>query len=306
MDTPVIIVIVVALLLVAVAAVLLSRRNGAAESADQTTPTPGPAPASLTSRKQEMQNRIAEFMERDLFCLVIQPIIDFQADKVCGGEVLSRLNHPERGVIFPDDFLPAINAQGLYTKFDYYIFQKSCAWMSRTRTQSDKMEFLSCNFSRKTLSEEGIAQELIRIADRYGVPHGELAIEVTEQYPQSNDPQFVENLKQLHAAGFRLFLDDYGKGCTSEQELTQYPLDVVKIDRSMLMATETEEGRADFLQAVALAARTGALITCEGIETEAQNSFAREAGCHYGQGFLFFKPMDLNQAYEMMEKSSIL
>ena len=307
MDTPVIIVIVVALLLLIVGtAVLLSRRKGTAEAAAQTTPPPGPAPASLGSRKQEMQNRIAEFMERDLFCLVIQPIIDFRADKVCGGEVLSRLNHPERGVIFPDDFLPAVNNQGLHTKFDYYIFQKSCAWMSRTRTQSDKMEFLSCNFNRKTLSEEGVAQELIRIADRYGVPHKELAIEITEQYPQSNDPMFVENLKQLHAAGFRIFLDDYGQGCTSEQELTQYPLDVVKIDRSMLVAAATEEGRAGFLQAVALANRVGALITCEGIETEEQNSFVRETGCHYGQGFLFFKPMDLNQAYEMMEKSSIL
>lgn len=306
MDTPVMIVIVIALLLVVVAAVLLSRRKGAAESAEQTSPPPGPAPASLDSRKQELQNRIAEFMERDLFCLVIQPIIDFRADKVCGGEVLSRLNHPERGVIFPDDFLPAVNSQGLHTKFDYYIFQKSCAWMSRTRTQSDKMEFLSCNFSRKTLSEEGIAQELIRIADRYSVPYNELAIEITEQDPQTDDQRFVANLKQLKAAGFRVFLDDYGKGVTSEQELTQYPLDVVKIDRSMLVAAETQQGKADYQQTVATAARTGALIACEGIETEEQNSFAREAGCHYGQGFLFFKPMDLNQAYEMMEKGSIL
>lgn len=306
MDTPVIIVIIVAaLLLVAVAAVLLLRRKGAAVAA-QTTPPPGPAPSCLDSRKQELQNRIAEFMERDLFCLVIQPIIDFRTDKVCGGEVLSRLNHPERGVIFPDDFLPTVNSQGLHTKFDYYIFQKSCAWMSRTRTQSDKMEFLSCNFSRKTLSEEGIAKELIRIADRYGVPHNELAIEITEQYPQTNDPQFVDNLKQLHDAGFRIFLDDYGKGVTSEQELTQYPLDVVKIDRSVLVAAQSEEGKADFRKIVAIAVRAGALTTCEGIETEEQNRFARESGCHYGQGFLFFKPMDLNQAYEMMEKSSIL
>lgn len=306
MDTPVIIVIVAALLLVVAAAVLLFRKKSKAEASSQATSTPCPAPASLDSRKQEVQNRIAEFMERDLFCLVIQPIIDFRADKVCGGEVLSRLNHPERGVIFPDDFLPAVNSQGLHAKFDYYIFQKSCAWMSRTRTQSDKMEFLSCNFSRKTLSEEGSAQELVRIADRYGVPHSELAIEIIEQYPQTNDPRFLNNLKQLKAAGFRIFLDDYGKGVTSESELTQYPLDVVKIDRSMLVAAETEDGKADFQQTVAMATRAGALITCEGIETEEQNSFARQAGCHYGQGFLFFKPMDLNQAYEMMEKGSIL
>lgn len=306
MDTPVIIVIVVALLLVVVAAVLLTRRKGMAKSAVTATSVPGPAPAVLDTRKQEMQNRIAEFMERDLFCLVIQPIIDLQSGRICGGEVLSRLNHPERGVIFPDDFLPVVNAQGLHARFDYYIFQKSCAWMSRTRTQSDKMEFLSCNFSRLTLSEEGFVQELIGIADRYLVPHNELAIEITEQDPPSDSQQFVENLKQLKGAGFRIFLDDYGTGVTSEQELTRYPLDVVKIDRSLLAAAESDQGKADYRQAVAAAVRTGALIACEGIETEEQNSFAREAGCHYGQGFLFFKPMDLNQAYEMMEKGSIL
>ena len=105
MDTPVIVVIVIALLLIVVAAVLLSRRKGVADSTAPTAPSPGPAPAALDSRKQEIQNRITEFMERDLFCLVIQPIIDLRAEKVCGGEVLSRLNHPERGVIFPDDFV---------------------------------------------------------------------------------------------------------------------------------------------------------------------------------------------------------
>lgn len=306
MDTPIIIAIVVALLLAALAAVLLTRKKGAAKAAAHAEAAPGPAPAALDNRKQEVQNRIAEFMERDLFCLVIQPIIDLQSGTVCGGEVLSRLNHPEQGVIFPDLFLPAVNAQGLHAKFDYYIFQKSCAWMSRTRTQSDKMEFLSCNFSRLTLSEEGFVQELVRIADRYMVPHNELAVEITEQDHPLDAQRFIENLKQLKAEGFRIFLDDYDTGVTSENELTGYPLDVVKIDRSLLVAAETEEGKARYRQTVVEAVKTGAKIACEGIETEEQHAFAREAGCHYGQGFLFFKPMDLNQVYEMMEKGSIL
>lgn len=305
MDTPIIIVIVAVCLLAVLAAALLFRKKGA-KAAERAEAAPGPAPAALDNRKQEIQNRIAEFMERDLFCLVIQPIIDLQSGKVCGGEVLSRLNHPERGVIFPDLFLPAVNAQGLHAKFDYYIFQKSCAWMSRTRTQSDKMEFLSCNFSRLTLSEEGFVQELVRIADRYMVPHDELAVEITEQDAPSDVQRFSENLKQLKAEGFRIFLDDYDTGVTSEHDLADCPLDVVKIDRSLLVAAESEEGKARYHQTVAEALKTGAKIACEGIETEEQNSFACEAGCHYGQGFLFFKPMDLNQVYEMMEKGSIL
>ena len=87
MDTPIIIAIVAVFLLVVLAAVLLSRKKGATKAGAQAEAAPGPAPAALDNRKQEIQNRIAEFMERDLFCLVIQPIIDLQSGKVCGGEV---------------------------------------------------------------------------------------------------------------------------------------------------------------------------------------------------------------------------
>ena len=166
MDTPIIIAIVVALLLAALAAVLLTRKKGAAKAAAHAEAAPGPAPAALDNRKQEVQNRIAEFMERDLFCLVIQPIIDLQSGTVCGGEVLSRLNHPEQGVIFPDLFLPAVNAQGLHAKFDYYIFEKNCKWISNDKQQREDYIY-TINFSRSTLSEPDFAQRIIAIAEKY-------------------------------------------------------------------------------------------------------------------------------------------
>jgi len=94
--------------------------------------------------------------------------------------------------------------------------------------------------------------------------------------------------------------------CTSVDDLMRYPLDIVKIDRSMLLNACTEKGKTEFCELVIKATQMGLKVVCEGIETEEQNRFAREAGCHYGQGFLFFKPVSQDRVFEMMHKGSII
>ena len=266
---------------------------------------PGAAPAAQQSLRVELRNRMEEFLERDLFSLAIQPVVDFRTNTSTNGEVLSRLEHPERGDIFPDDFLSAVDALGLYPRFDRYIFRKSCAWLSRSLAAGVQMDCISCNFSRKTLSGENLAQDLVQIADHYGVPHGKLAVEITEREQATDAQQLIENLKQLKAAGFRIILDDYGNGVTSVKDLVQYPLDIVKIDSSMLLNAHTEQGVAAYRELVEMAKQLGAEVVCEGIETEEQNRFAREVGCHYGQGFLYFRPIRQDQLSEMMQSGSL-
>lgn len=295
--------LIIVLLMVAVVAVLLLRKKSTGNTAPVAA---GPAPVAMDSLKQELMNRMEEFLERDLFCLVIQPVVEFKTDDVYGGEALSRLHLPERGVVFPDQFLPAIDALGLYPKFDRYIFQKSCAWLRRSMAAGEKFDLLSCNFSRKTLSDENLARDLIQIADHYAIPREKIGLEITEREKATDAGQFLENLKQLKAAGFRIILDDYGTGVTSADELTRYPLDIVKIDRSMLLNACTVKGNAEFCQLVAMATKLGMDVVCEGIETEEQNRFAREAGCHFGQGYLFFEPVSQDQVFEMMHKGSIV
>lgn len=254
--------------------------------------------------KKELENRMEEFMERDLFSLVIQPVVNFRKDSVTNGEILSRLNHPDHGMISPDIYLPVVDALGLYPSFDRYIFRKSCAWLSHSLAQGEKLDCVSVNFSRITLSCKDIAKDLIEIADSYGVSHNALAIEITEQVPETGVEDFLENLNQLRAAGFRIILDDFGSGVTSFNDLMRYPLDVVKIDRSLLLEAQTEQGANAYRALVAMAVELGAEVVCEGIETQAQNTFAREAGCHYGQGFLFFKPIAQDQVFAMIRRKS--
>lgn len=281
-------------------AVVLNRRRPDAKAEDAPAE---PEAAVPETPEQELHSRMEAFLEEDRFFLVIQPVVDIRTGRVSGGEVLSRLNHPERGVLSPGEFLPVVDALGLYPRFDRYVFQKCCVMQSWSLTEGKQYACLSCNFSRKTLSEEGLARNLIQIADRYGVPHGKLGIEITEQELEPDGQQMLENLQQLKKAGFRIILDDFGGGVTSEKDLTQYPLDIVKIDRSMLTDTGTEQGKTVYRAVVTMAKNLGSEVVCEGIETEEQHRFAKQAGCDYGQGFLFFKPVEQDLGFRIMDES---
>ena len=273
--------------------------------AEQSNKKKSMAPAAQKTLGAELRDRMVEFMDRDLFSLVIQPVVDFRTNTVFKGEALSRLDHPERGVIFPDAFLPVIEELDLYFRFDRYIFQKCCVWMYRSLAEGEKIDCISCNFSRKTLSETTVAEDLIRIADGYGVSHDRLALEITEREQNDNEQQLIDNLKTLREAGFRIILDDYGIGVTSVNDLLNYPLDIVKIDRSLLLSAQTDERKEAFRAMVALFIDLGADVVCEGIETKEQDEFARSAGCHYGQGYLYFKPIRQDQVFEMIRRCSL-
>ena len=265
----------------------------------------GTMPTAQKTLSQELQERMEEFLEMDRFSLVVQPVVDFRTNTVSNGEVLSRLEHPERGVIFPDQFLPVIDALDLYPRFDRYVFQKSCVWLRRSLAEGEKFDCISCNFSRQTLSDPTIAQDLIKIADSNGLSHRMLAVEITEREQKSDEAQLIANLKVLKESGFRIILDDYGSGVTCEKDLLDFPLDIVKIDRSILLNAETEQGKAEFCALVTKFMDLGADVVCEGIETKEQNDFVRDCGCHYGQGFLYFKPIRQEQVFEMIRKSSL-
>lgn len=247
-------------------------------------------------------SRIESYLDQDLFSLVIQPTMDLRTGSAFTGEALSRLHHPEHGVISAEVFIPALDAMGLYSRFDRYIFRKCCIWLHHAAEEGKRFDRIACNFSRKTLSQAGIARDIIQIADSYAIPHHKLGIEIIEWQQATDMQQLAGNLRQLKEAGSRIILDDYGSGVTSESDLDNFPLDIVKIDRSLLLKAGTEKGNAEFRALVEKFIRLGAEVVCEGVETEVQDSFVREAGCHYGQGFLYFRPVSHDRVFELIRQ----
>ena len=279
-------------------AMWLNRRNRAQEAKKEVSSNPG-------KMEQELVKRMPDMIYYDRFKLAVQPVVDLQTGGIVGGEVLSRLDHPEQGIIFPDKFLPAVEQAGLYPKFDHYIFKKTCELLGELTGGGAVVQYLSCNFSRTTLSEKGIATRLAKIADSYGIPHDRLAVEITEREKETDTQQFCENLNQLHKAGFRIFVDDLGAGVNSVRDLWTYPVDVVKIDRALLLAADHDQGRASYRGLRNLAVELGCKVICEGVETEEQHCFVLEAGCHCGQGFLFYRPMEDRQFIHLMGGKSL-
>ena len=250
-----------------------------------------------------LPHRMESYLEQDLFSLVIQPTIDFQTGCAFTGEALSRLDHPKHGNISADVFIPQLDTMGLHARFDCYMFRKCCIWLQGAAAEGRRFDRISCNFSRKTLSQKNIPQDLIRIADSHGIPHHKLGIEITESRQATDMLQITENLRQLKAAGFRIILDDYGSGVTAESDLYNFPLDIVKIDQSLLLKADTETGGTAFRALVEKFIRLGVEVVCEGIETWEQHRFVRDTGCHYGQGYLYFRPLSQDKVFEQIHLS---
>lgn len=251
--------------------------------------------------EEELVAQMPNLIKEDRFQLWVQPVVDLKTGDIVGGEVLSRLDHPERGLVFPNNFLPAIEKAGLTDKFDHYVFGKTCILINKLTRQGIHVQYLSCNFCRMTLSEQGVVERLVRIADEYGVNHEKLALEITEQELETDAEQFNQNLRQLKEEGFRIFVDDLGAGVTSVRDLWSHPVDVAKNDRSLLLDAETERGRIAYRGLRNLAADLGCKVLCEGVETEEQRQFVQDVGCDYCQGFLFYRPMEQSKFMDLMD-----
>ena len=244
----------------------------------------------LLERREKLEETIASSIRENRFLLEFQPFVELDTGRVIGGEVLSRLAGEAQGLVMPGSFLSAVRSTGAHSRFDCYVFEKACAWLSGLEHRKE-IRYLSCNFSRRTLSEETFAEYVRETADRYGLSRPMLAVEVTEEEMASSQETLRRNLEQLHQDGFTVFLDDFGAGVTSSADLRELPIDVVKIDKGLLDETRTARGRLQFLTAIRQAKGQGVPVLCEGIENEKQASYVRLAGCDLAQGYYYFRPI---------------
>lgn len=260
------------------------------------------APMSEEELAADLRRYMKDYIEDYKFKLVSQPIYDFSAGRICGYEILSRLDHSEYGTVSPGQFLPIINELKLHAEFDCHIFYESCRWMSDLLRSDKPIDWLSINFSRKTLGNAGIVEKLVKVADSFGVPHDRMGIELTEYEDTDNAAQFRENMRALKKAGFLILVDDMGSGVTSSRDLLDFPVDIVKLDRSLLLTASTEEGKRSFKRLTQIIRTLGMRSLCEGIERINDLQFVQDAGCTYGQGFFFAPPASTESVEAMMNR----
>lgn len=254
-------------------------------------------------RKLKIENSIHNEIDNNKFFLEYQPIIDAKTNKIMGAEVLSRLNSSTDGILTPYFFLSAVNNVGLNEKFDYYIFEKNCKWISSDKENRIRYVY-TINFSRQTLCDENLADNIIKIIEKYNIDYSCIAVEILEDKSLNDDEKIImtKNLTRLKRKGVLILLDDFGKGYTSFGDLADFDINIVKIDKAITQSANTKAGFLILKNIIQTAHDLGFKTLCEGIETEEHKKIVVEAGCDLLQGYYFYRPMPVTQLETLFDK----
>lgn len=254
-------------------------------------------------RKIKIENNIQNEIDNNRFFLEYQPILDAKTNKIMGAEVLSRLNSPTEGVLTPSLFLSAVNNVGLNEKFDYYIFEKNCKWISSDKENRIKYVY-TINFSRYTLCDQNLAENIIKIIEKYGIDYSCIAVEILEDKSLNEEEKstMMKNLKRLKQKGILILLDDFGRGYTGFGDLMDFDISIVKIDKSITQNATNQTGFLILKNIIRTAHDLGFKTLCEGIETEEHKKTALDAGCDMFQGYYFYHPIPVTQLETLFKK----
>lgn len=254
-------------------------------------------------RKIQIENSINNEIDNNRFFLEYQPILDAQTNKIIGAEVLARLNSSTEGILSPGHFLSAVNNVGLNGKFDYYIFEKNCKWIAADREKRIRYVY-TINFSRYTLCDGKFADNIIDIIEKYGIDYSCIAVEILEDKSINDEEKSImtANLSRLKEKGIMILLDDFGNGYTGFGDLTDFDINIVKIDKTITQNALTDAGLVILKNIIRTAHDLGFKTLCEGVETEEHQNTVVEAGCDMLQGYYFYRPMPVARLEALLKK----
>jgi diguanylate cyclase (GGDEF)-like protein len=248
--------------------------------------------AEIVSTKQ-MADDILVGIEQGQFVAWYQPQIDARTHKISGVEALARWEHPARGVVSPDLFLPIAEDLNVVATIDRMILEQTLAWMQIWRAQGLIVPTASVNVSARRLRDEN----LIRSLKKLDIEPGTISFELVESiYLDENDDHVAWNIDQIRELGIQIEIDDFGTGYASIVSLLKLKPRRLKIDRQLVMpVTESESGRQLMASIVDIGHSLGIGVVAEGVETPEHARIATDLGCDILQGYAFAKPLSPNQ-----------
>jgi len=258
--------------------------------------------------EHELENEMVNALNNDEFKPYYQPKYDIETRKIIGAEALVRWISPEKGFMPPGEFIPLFERNGFVIQVDYYILEKACQLQMRRLAAGQSIIPISVNQSRLHMTEEGYLDKMRAIVVKYKLPPNIIELEITEtmfgdfdkKSARQNAEKVINGLKEL---GFIISVDDFGAGYSSFSLLSSLPMDVMKIDRSVLTGADTSQKMKKILgNVIELGHSLGMRVICEGIETVEEENLLLSLGCRYGQGFLNAKPMPVEEFIDFFER----
>jgi diguanylate cyclase (GGDEF)-like protein len=234
------------------------------------------------------------------FFVLYQPTVDLATGSFTGAEALLRWQHPERGTVMPDDFIPALESSGLIIPVGAWVLDEACR-QSVAWAELGHPLVVSVNISARQLERDRIVADVSHALAVTGLDPHLLILELTETALMNNVQASLARLRRLKALGIRIAIDDFGTGYSSMAYLRQFPIDVLKIDQSFVASmAESPESAALVHTLVQLGKVLGLETVAEGIETEAQRSLLQSEGVDIGQGYLFGRPQEPGALLELV------
>lgn len=251
-----------------------------------------PSMNALAQTQLHLLNDLWSALEHQEFRLVYQPKFNAPSGPVIGFEALLRWDHPQRGRLTPDVFLPLAEKTGLIVPLGNWVVDEACRQLSEWRKQGRLVWSIAVNLSTLQFEQSALVETIIATLKKHDVPADKLILEVTETTAMNNPDESVRVLTKLTELGVKASIDDFGTGYSSLLYLKRLPASELKIDRAFVRELSRKGDDATIVSAIVALAKTLNLkVVAEGVETEEQRAFLTELGCNTLQGYLLGKPV---------------
>ena len=250
----------------------------------------------------ELRADLQRALVNDEFELHYQPVVRLGDGSVSGVEALVRWRHPERGLVAPGDFIPFAEETGLIVPIGRWVLREGCRTaraLQRMRPDGEPLT-MAINLSAKQLQHSDVVADVHDALAESGLDPAHLTLEITETVLMADAELAVRRLEELKALGVRLALDDFGTGYSSLSHLSNFPVDILKMDRSFLREEASTKTSELATAVVALGESLNLDVVAEGIEQPEQWEALRELGCALGQGFYFARPMTVDATADFL------
>lgn len=252
-----------------------------------------------------LENSLRKALSSNELLLHYQPQINFETGRIVGAEALIRWQHPKRGLIPPDGFIPIAEDTGLINSIGEWVLIEACQQMKKWIDAGYDIKRMAVNLSSIQFRQPDFMKNIRSIISKTGLPASYLELELTETSIMRNAERSISLLHEIRDDGLVLSVDDFGTGYSSLSYLKRFPIDALKIDRSFIKDIEHDSDDAAITCAIiAMAHNLNLKVIAEGVETEAQLKLLKEHQCDEGQGFLFGRPQ-LAEAFENLLNSQI-
>ena len=256
----------------------------------------------LLSKRLEIESRLRRAIDNEEFFLRYQPQVELATGRISGMEALIRWNDPQKGEIFPKDFIFVAEELGLIVPIGEWVFRTACRQLRQWEQDGLPPVTIAINISPRQFMSRRLVSTLLAIVREIGANPRYIELEITETMIMRNVEQSIETLSQLRSVGMQVAVDDFGVGYSSLGQLKRLPASSMKIDRSFIMNVPEDSSSGSITEAIiAMAKRLKLRCIAEGVETRAQLEFLRANHCEAFQGYLFSRPVTALEATAMLK-----